>query len=77
MSRVVFPPWVLQGATCIVLLIDRPPDVPFWLAAAAGVDRSGWPGVGDARGTLDRTAVTSSDVGRLVLEVGLQGGWSG
>ena len=37
MARVVTVPWAVQGVTCAVLLFARPPGVPFWLGAVAGV----------------------------------------
>lgn len=37
MGRLVAGPWVVQGVTCVFLLVARPDGVPFWLAAVAGV----------------------------------------
>ena len=36
-TRVVAPPWAVQGLTCAILLVARPPGVPFALAAVAGL----------------------------------------
>lgn len=37
MGLIVTVPWAVQGLTCAILLVARPPGVPFLLAAAAGV----------------------------------------
>ncbi|GAA4861896.1 hypothetical protein [Actinomycetospora straminea] len=37
MGRLIGLPWLVQGLTCAVLLVWRPPGVPLVLALAAGV----------------------------------------
>jgi hypothetical protein len=37
MGRLISAPWAVQGLTCAVLLIWRPPGVPYGLALAAGL----------------------------------------
>ena len=37
MGLLVSGPWAVQGLTCAVLLVWRPPGVPFVLALAAGL----------------------------------------
>ena len=37
MGRLIVLPWLVQGLTCAVLLLWRPPGVPLVLALAAGV----------------------------------------
>ncbi len=37
MARLIIAPWALQGFTCLILLVRRPPGVPVVAALAAGV----------------------------------------
>ncbi|MEJ2886959.1 hypothetical protein [Actinomycetospora aeridis] len=37
MGRLIGLPWLVQGVTCAVLLVWRPPGVPLLLGVAAGV----------------------------------------